>query len=150
MIESEVEVRGPFATQPLLVKIGSLAAFAAFVVFGGFIPASLAVGVIMGVGEPAASWKGTIGPLALITGMAMIGAWTNCRFLRWLSSGVLSLRTRFLFVSSTAIMSAVVASVAAALGVWPTVFLTACALVPIGLLSSWVLIMLRQAVGGAK
>ena len=145
MIDVEVEVHGPFATQPRLVKIGAFAAFISFLIFGIFIPTSLAVAVIGGVGQPAANWKGTAGALALTAVMAVIGAWVNCHFLLWLRSGVLSFRARVAFVLSSVLISTVLASAAAALEMWPAVFLTACVLVLIGVLSSWALTILGGA-----
>ena len=148
MTDNEAEVRGPFATQPLLVKVGTVAAFVSVTVFGVFIPTTVIVAFVGGVGQPAPHWTGTAGALAFFTALAAGGAWMACSFLRWLLGGVLGRGTRLLFVSGTVVASALVAAAAVALGVFPTVFLVAFALVVVGIVASSVLIKLGQIIAG--
>ncbi len=148
MTEFDIEVSGPFSAQPLLVKMGSLMAFVAFVVFASFIPTSLAIAVIMGVGTPAPNWMGTAVALTFSGAMAAFGAWLNCRFLSWLRGSNLDFRAGCLFVSATICVSATIASVAAMLGAWPEMFLSAGSLALVCLFSSSVFTTTGKTLSG--
>jgi hypothetical protein len=141
----EIVVRGSFADQRRLVKIGCFIAFVAFAVFGSYIPTSLAVAVIGGVGERAADWKGTMGSLGFVAAMAVVGGWTNCRFLSWLRGGSIHAWPLCFFVSGCICCSTVVASIAVKLHVWTVMFIVAFVVVVVGLILSWVLISVGQS-----
>jgi hypothetical protein len=49
------EIRGPYADQPRLIKVGMILVFAASLDFLIFVPISVGMAVFAGVGEPAAA-----------------------------------------------------------------------------------------------
>jgi hypothetical protein len=148
--DMEFEVRGPYAAQPLLVKIGCWVLCYAFVVFGLFVPSSLVVAVIMGVGGPAANWQGTAGAIAFCCVYAAIGAWVSCQMVSWLRSGNNDFRGHILFLAATILIFTVISALAASIGVWQELFLSAGASVLLGIVLASILIAVGQTFGGKR
>jgi len=147
MIEvgGDTEIRGPFADQPLLVRIGCRVLFAASILLGAYIPISASVAVIGGVGTPAPKWWGDAAAFGLMAAMAAAGAWTNGRFLGWLRGGALSPLEWCCFNGGCIAASAGVASAAVLLHIWPPVMAAAVLAMFAGAIASVVLIRLGQA-----
>jgi hypothetical protein len=149
-LSGDVDVRGPFETQPRLVKIGGLVLFAASVIFGIYLPTALAVAVIAGVGTPAPNWKGTAGALCFTAGLSMIGAWITCRFLRWFRGRDISLVICLACFGAGIIGSAVLSSATVAFHIWPPVTAVAIALFFLGIFIGGMLIKVEQAIASRR
>ncbi len=146
MIGSDIEIHGPYATQPALVKIGSWLLFAALLLLMEFIPISLFVAVCMAIGKPAPHWAGTVGSLAMAGAVTTLGAWINSRLLCWLLGRNLDFRTRFIFHSDTVFLSALAASVAASFQVWQEMFLLAVITGLVCMFSAWLMTLAGLAI----
>jgi hypothetical protein len=148
-LEGEVAVRGPYAAQPLAIKVISVLAYLASIDLLIVVPVSAGAAVLGGVGTAATSRSGTYGPFVLLLGMLLIGAWINHGWLGWLSSGRMDAARRWLVFGIACGTSASASAIAIAFHAWPISFLCVAAFVPVALVAYWLVVKITQAVGGA-
>jgi hypothetical protein len=141
----EADVRNPYSEQPAMVRFGCIVAFGAFVIFGAYVPAALAISVIVGIGTSDASAEGIAGALAFCFVMAAVGAWTNGRYLHWLRGGRLSTIGWCCFNATSIICCAGIAWGSAAVQHWQFMFAAALIATLLGLVFSWGLVVVGQA-----
>ena len=148
--DSEVQVRGRYTDEPVVVKVGNVLACLASIDLLIFIPILVGAAVVGGVGTPASSRSGRYGSFIFLAAMLFIGAWVNYMWLGWLSGDRISRVGRWLFLSFVGLLSVGASALAVLFHVWQATFLCFAAFVPAGLLTYWMLVKIRRDKSGCR
>jgi hypothetical protein len=146
----EAEIRGEYADQPTIMKLGSIAACLASTDLLIFIPISAGAAVIGGVGTPASSLPGKYAPFVILAGMLAIGAWIQYMWMGWFFGDRMPGIGRWLLFTAVAFGCAGLSAVAIFIHIWPLMFLCFAAFIPAGLLAYWLLVKIGQAIHGPR
>lgn len=129
MIDFEVRVDGPFSKQHPLVKVGCAVSSLLFLLLGNYVPLALAVWlIVVGVANPAQrqppvwAWLLVAG---VLFGMAAIGCYCIVGLVGWFTRHRLTSPQLRAVLGVISLVSVAVATTAAILGHWSSVFLGA-------------------------